>query len=81
MDCRTHFCLAQPRPQTGQGLENPQPQSARLGGAIAGGVITYTVDGAQKVAVAFGFTHPVWPTKIVTAKIAVLGLDSSSASQ
>jgi alcohol dehydrogenase (cytochrome c) len=44
-------------------------------------VITYTVDGAQKIAVAFGFTHPVWPTKIVTAKIAVLGLDSKAASQ
>ena len=28
-----------------------------LGGAIGGGVITYTADGAQKVAVAAGFTH------------------------
>jgi len=61
---------------TGQNLWGQQ-----LGGAIGGGVITYTIDGAQKVAVAMGFTHPVWPTKIVTAKIAVLGLESSSASQ
>ena len=52
-----------------------------LGGAIGGGVITYTVNGAQKVAVAAGFTHIAWPTKIVNAKIVVLGLDSASASQ
>jgi alcohol dehydrogenase (cytochrome c) len=44
-------------------------------------VITYMANGAQKVAVAAGFTHPVWPTKIVTAKIVVLGLDSASGSQ
>jgi alcohol dehydrogenase (cytochrome c) len=31
--------------------------SQELGGAIGGGVITYTVNGAQKVAVASGFTH------------------------
>jgi alcohol dehydrogenase (cytochrome c) len=52
-----------------------------LGGAIGGGVITYTANGAQKVAVAAGFTHPEWPTKIVTAEIVVLGLDSASGSQ
>ena len=52
-----------------------------LDGAIGGGVITYTVNGAQKVAVAAGFTNPAWPTKIVKAKIVVLGLDSASASQ
>jgi len=52
-----------------------------LGGAIAGGVITYTANGAQKVAVAAGFTMLAWPTKIVKAKIVVLGLDSASANQ
>jgi len=52
-----------------------------LGGAIGGGVITYTADGTQRVAVAVGFTHPAWPTKIVTAKIVVLGLDSAPARQ
>ena len=52
-----------------------------LGGAIAGGVITDTASGAQKIAVASGFTMLAWPTKIVTAKIEVLGLDSASASQ
>lgn len=45
-----------------------------LGGAIGGGVITYTADGAQMVAVAAGFTHLFWPTKIVTARIVALGL-------
>jgi hypothetical protein len=39
------------------------------------------VNGAQKVAVAAGFTHLAWPTKIVRAKIVVLGLDTTSASQ
>jgi alcohol dehydrogenase (cytochrome c) len=38
-------------------------------------VITYIANGAQKIAVAAGFTHPVWPTKIVTAKVIVLGLE------
>ena len=52
-----------------------------LGGAIGGGVITYTADGAQKVAVAAGFTMLAWPTKIVKAKVVVLGLDSASANQ
>jgi outer membrane protein assembly factor BamB len=51
-----------------------------LGGAIGGGVITYTANGAQKVAVAAGFTMLAWPTKIATAKIKILGLDSASAS-
>ena len=53
-----------------------------LGGAIGGGVITYTANGTQKVAVAAGFTMIAWPTKIVTAKIVVLGLDGgANASQ
>jgi alcohol dehydrogenase (cytochrome c) len=44
------------------------------GGGIAGGIITYAVNGVQKVAVAAGFTMVAWPTKPVTAKIVVLGL-------
>jgi alcohol dehydrogenase (cytochrome c) len=51
-----------------------------LGGALGGGVITYTANGAQKVAVAAGFTMLAWPVKIVTAKVVILGLDTSSAS-
>jgi len=52
-----------------------------LGGAIGGGVITYTAGGAQRVAVAAGFTHPAWPTRITTAKIVVLGLDGAPERQ
>ena len=51
-----------------------------LGGAIGGGVITYTAGGAQKVAVAAGFTNIAWPTKPVHAKVVVLGLDSAAGS-
>lgn len=50
-------------------------------GAIGGGVITYVANGAQKVAVASGFTHMFWPTKVVTAKIEILGLDEGAISQ
>jgi alcohol dehydrogenase (cytochrome c) len=52
-----------------------------LDGAIGGGVITYTVNGAQKVAVAAGFTNIEWPTKIRKAKVVVLGLDRAAAKQ
>ena len=44
-------------------------------------ITSYMANGAQKVAVATGFTHPVWPTKIVTAKIVMLGLKDASASR
>ena len=49
----------------------------KIVGAIGGGVITYTVDGQQKVAVAAGLTG-FWPTEVVTGKVVVLGLDSSA---
>jgi alcohol dehydrogenase (cytochrome c) len=45
------------------------------GGGIGGGIITYTVNNVQKVAVAAGFTMVAWPTKPVTAKVILLGLD------
>jgi alcohol dehydrogenase (cytochrome c) len=51
-----------------------------LGGAIGGGIITYTANGAQKVAVAAGLTMLAWPTKIVTAKIVVLGLENGASA-
>jgi alcohol dehydrogenase (cytochrome c) len=47
----------------------------KIGGAIGGGVITYTADGKQKVAVATGLTEVLWPTEITTAKVSVLGLE------
>ena len=53
-----------------------------LGGAIGGGVITYTANGAQKVAVAAGFTHASLANEDREApRVVVLGLDSASASQ
>ena len=47
----------------------------KIGGAIAGGVITYTANGAQKVAVATGFISPAFPIEIRRAQIAILGLE------
>ena len=46
----------------------------KIGGAVGGGVITYQVDGTQKVAVATGLTEVLWPTEITTAKVSILGL-------
>jgi len=54
--------------------------SGKMGGAIGGGVITYTAAGAQKVAVAVGFTSILWPTEVTTAKIVILGLKTASAT-
>lgn len=51
----------------------------KLDGAIGGGVITYDAAGSQKVAVAAGFTSPVWPVKVRSAKVVVLGLDGAGA--
>jgi len=48
----------------------------KIGGAIGGGVITYTASGTQKVAVATGLTEVLWPTEITTAKVSILGLDT-----
>lgn len=47
--------------------------SSDLGGAIAGGVISYDTGAGQRVAVAAGMTSPIWPTAKVTAKVVVLG--------
>jgi alcohol dehydrogenase (cytochrome c) len=47
----------------------------KIGGAVGGGVITYAVDGTQKVAAAHGLTEILWPTEITTAKVSILGLE------
>jgi alcohol dehydrogenase (cytochrome c) len=47
----------------------------KIGGAIGGGVVTYSVDGTQKIAVATGLTAILWPTEITTAKVSILGLE------
>ena len=52
----------------------------KIGGAIGGGVITYTVNGTQKIAAATGLTEILWPTEITTAKVSVLGLDGTVAN-
>jgi alcohol dehydrogenase (cytochrome c) len=52
----------------------------QLGSAIGGGVITYTANGAQKVAVAVNMTSPAWPTKPVTAKVVILGVDTATVA-
>ncbi|HVP34252.1 MAG TPA: PQQ-binding-like beta-propeller repeat protein [Steroidobacteraceae bacterium] len=46
----------------------------KIGGAIGGGVITYSVDGIQNIAVATGLTEVLWPTEITTAKVSILRL-------
>jgi alcohol dehydrogenase (cytochrome c) len=51
------------------------------GGGIGGGIITYAVDGVQKIAVADGFTMVAWPTKPASARVVILGLDEASAKQ
>ena len=53
----------------------------KIGGAIGGGVITYAVNGAQKVAVATGYVSPAVPAEIRRAKIEILGLDNASTNQ
>lgn len=53
----------------------------KIGGAIGGGVITYTVNGMQKVVVTTGFISPVWPVEIRTSKVAVLGVEGDAASR
>ncbi|MGO9986267.1 MAG: pyrroloquinoline quinone-dependent dehydrogenase [Rhodomicrobium sp.] len=53
----------------------------KIGGAIGGGVITYTANGTQKIAVATGLTEILWPTEITTAKVSILGLGDSSVRQ
>jgi alcohol dehydrogenase (cytochrome c) len=50
----------------------------KIDGAIGGGVITYAVNGAQKVAVATGFVSPAFPAEIRRAKIAILGIESET---
>jgi alcohol dehydrogenase (cytochrome c) len=48
--------------------------SIDLGGAIAGGVITYDTGQGQKIAVAAGMTSAIWPTPKINGKVVVLGL-------
>ena len=49
--------------------------SQYMGGAIGGGVVTYSIHGKQRIAVAKGLTEILWPTEITTAKVSILGLE------
>ena len=49
----------------------------KIGGGIGGGVITYSIAGNQRVAVAVGFTSILWPTEVTTGKVVILGLEQS----
>jgi alcohol dehydrogenase (cytochrome c) len=49
----------------------------KIGGAIGGGVITYTVNGTQKVAVTTGYVAPAFPAEIRRARIAILGIEGN----
>src|SRR5215831_2876435 len=53
----------------------------KIGGALGGGVITYTVNGTQKVAVATGYVSPAFPVEIRRAKIAILGVEGDTGSK
>jgi len=55
--------------------------SKKISGGIGGGVITYTVNGVQKVAVAASMTSPAWPTEQTTAKVIILGLNTASGGR
>ena len=54
--------------------------SRATGGAIGGGVITYSHDGSQRIAAAIGMTSPIWPTPKTTAKVVVFGLPAKDAA-
>jgi alcohol dehydrogenase (cytochrome c) len=48
--------------------------SLAVRGAVAGGIISYSVAGSQRIAVAYGMTSLFWPTAPSSAKIMILGL-------
>ena len=50
----------------------------KIGGMIGGSVITYNVNGAQKLAVTTGMISPAWPVQITTAKVAILGVEGAT---
>jgi alcohol dehydrogenase (cytochrome c) len=47
---------------------------ARLDGAAGGGVVTYSIDGTQRVAFVAGTNSPIWPVDKKTAKVVVFAL-------
>jgi alcohol dehydrogenase (cytochrome c) len=46
----------------------------KLDGALGGGIISYQIDGHQRLAVTYGLQSPIWPAPKTTAKIDLFGL-------
>jgi alcohol dehydrogenase (cytochrome c) len=46
-----------------------------FGGALAAGLITYDAGKGQRVAVAHGLSEVMWPTKITTSKVSIIGFE------
>lgn len=51
----------------------------KLDGAAGGGVVTYAIEGRQRVAFVVGTNSPIWPVEKVTARIVVFGTDAAAA--
>jgi outer membrane protein assembly factor BamB len=47
---------------------------AQVDGATGGGVITYAIDGIQRVAFVAGMNSPIWPVKQKNAKVVIYAL-------
>lgn len=47
---------------------------AKLDGAAGGGVVSYALDGVQRVAFVAGTNSPIWPVEKKTAKVVVFAL-------
>jgi alcohol dehydrogenase (cytochrome c) len=51
-----------------------QRWTRKLEGALGGGIISYLIQGRQRLAVTYGMQSFIWPTPKTTAKIDVFGL-------
>jgi alcohol dehydrogenase (cytochrome c) len=60
--------------ETGEKLWGQQ-----LEAALAGGIITYAVNGQQKVAVASGLVSAAWPVPVRRSQVTILGLEGDGA--
>jgi hypothetical protein len=48
--------------------------NTQVGGATGGGVITYAINGIQRVVFFAGTHSPIWPVEKKTAKIVLFAL-------
>ncbi len=54
--------------------DGKQLYSRQFDGGLAGGMITYAIDGKQYIAFAHGYSHPQWPVQPHTGKLSVMAL-------